>query len=87
MVAEMILLPAVFHRQEIVDETLEGRKDDDKNQIQDEEKEKRLETILESVKDKMDKQVEAMTRQTLSDRNFPCQTLKIRNVSLVVMGS
>jgi hypothetical protein len=21
------------------------------------------------------------------DRNFPCQTLKIRNVSLVVMGS
>jgi hypothetical protein len=22
-----------------------------------------------------------------NDRNFPCQTLKIRNVSLVVMGS
>jgi hypothetical protein len=22
-----------------------------------------------------------------ADRNFPCQTLKIRNVSLVVMGS
>jgi hypothetical protein len=26
-------------------------------------------------------------RHSLFDRNFPCQTLKIRNVSLVVMGS
>jgi hypothetical protein len=26
-------------------------------------------------------------RKHLIDRNFPCLTLKIRNVSLVVMGS
>jgi hypothetical protein len=26
-------------------------------------------------------------RQGAYDRNFPCQTLKIRNVSIVVMGS
>jgi hypothetical protein len=30
---------------------------------------------------------ESIPKVSRSDRNFPCQTLKIRNVSLVVMGS